>query len=155
MAIGTWANFIQGRMLKKVTDYSIPISSQTHMWPPNLFFSVPAPPPGRASPRAPSTSSSSSTADQPPHSSMAHARRSRQHSISQQTSVPLIRLSQLHEWMAAYHRVRRTVPMVTFLPERLRDPNANVANQTNFRNLSRVLWDGQMVSAFELSLIPL
>ncbi|EEB92115.1 hypothetical protein MPER_09425 [Moniliophthora perniciosa FA553] len=33
------------------------------------------------------------------------------------------------------------VQLVTFLPERLRDPNTNTVNQSNFRNLARLLFE--------------
>lgn len=37
------------------------------------------------------------------------------------------------------------IPLTTFLPERLRDPDRNVVNQTHFHSLSRLLWDSQSV----------
>ncbi|KAK7027325.1 hypothetical protein VNI00_015288 [Paramarasmius palmivorus] len=45
-----------------------------------------------------------------------------------------------------------SVQLVTFLPERLRDPNTNTVNQTNFRNLSRLLWDKQLVAVMSFSI---
>ncbi|KAJ3798157.1 hypothetical protein GGU11DRAFT_821009, partial [Lentinula aff. detonsa] len=44
------------------------------------------------------------------------------------------------------------IPLTTFLPERLRDPNHNVINQTHFHSLSRLLWDGQLVAVVPISL---
>ena len=41
---------------------------------------------------------------------------------------------------------RHAPPICTFLPDRLRDANDNVVNQTNFRSLSRVLFENQMVN---------
>ncbi|KAE9410061.1 hypothetical protein BT96DRAFT_464668 [Gymnopus androsaceus JB14] len=42
------------------------------------------------------------------------------------------------------------IPVATFLPERLRDPDQNVVNQTHFRSLSRLLWDSQLVAIASL-----
>jgi hypothetical protein len=42
---------------------------------------------------------------------------------------------------------RHTPPICTFLPDRLRDANDNTVNQTNFRSLSRILFENQMVSS--------
>ncbi|KAJ3785073.1 hypothetical protein GGU10DRAFT_293017 [Lentinula aff. detonsa] len=47
---------------------------------------------------------------------------------------------------------RPPIPLTTFLPERLRDPNHNVINQTHFHSLSRLLWDGQLVAVVPISL---
>ncbi|KAJ3993491.1 hypothetical protein F5050DRAFT_1781488 [Lentinula boryana] len=44
------------------------------------------------------------------------------------------------------------IPLTTFLPERLRDSNHNVINQTHFHSLSRMLWDGQLVAVVPISL---
>ncbi|PPR01969.1 hypothetical protein CVT26_008751 [Gymnopilus dilepis] len=38
------------------------------------------------------------------------------------------------------------LPLCTFMPNRLRDHNMHTVNQTNFRSLSRVLFDGQTVA---------
>lgn len=40
---------------------------------------------------------------------------------------------------------RHTPPLCTFMPERLRDPNLNVANNSQFRSLSRLLFERQIV----------
>ena len=37
------------------------------------------------------------------------------------------------------------LPICTFMPNRLRDQNANTVNQTNFRSLSRILFENQAV----------
>ena len=37
------------------------------------------------------------------------------------------------------------LPICTFMPNRLRDQNANAVNQTNFRSLSRILFENQAV----------
>ncbi|KAH0578303.1 hypothetical protein H2248_003930 [Termitomyces sp. 'cryptogamus'] len=39
-----------------------------------------------------------------------------------------------------------TPPLCTFIPDRHRDPNINVANQTAFRSLSRILFESQTVA---------
>ncbi|KAJ3722537.1 hypothetical protein C8R42DRAFT_720903 [Lentinula raphanica] len=44
------------------------------------------------------------------------------------------------------------IPLTTFLPERLRDPDQNVVNQTHFHSLSRLLWDGQLVAVVPINL---
>ena len=44
----------------------------------------------------------------------------------------------------AYVR-RYTPPQVTFMADRLGDPNAQVVNQTTFRSLSRILYENEMV----------
>ncbi|KAJ3891510.1 hypothetical protein GG344DRAFT_23735, partial [Lentinula edodes] len=43
------------------------------------------------------------------------------------------------------------IPLTTFLPERLRDPDRNVVNQTHFHSLSRLLWDSQSVAVVPIS----
>ena len=43
------------------------------------------------------------------------------------------------------------LPLCTFMPNRLRDHNMHTVNQTNFRSLSRVLFDGQTVRGCPLS----
>lgn len=61
-------------------------------------------------------------------------------SITAPHALPV--LPQLRE----YIRTRSPpVSVATFLPERLREPNQNVINQTHFRSLSRLLWDSQLV----------
>ena len=52
------------------------------------------------------------------------------------------------------------LPICTFMPNRLQEQNANVVNQTNFRSLSRILFETQAVcllnpfnSCTELSII--
>ncbi|KAF9500602.1 hypothetical protein BDN71DRAFT_1028871 [Pleurotus eryngii] len=37
-------------------------------------------------------------------------------------------------------------PLCTFIADRLRDPNGNTVNQTNFRSLSRILFDSQTIA---------
>ncbi|KAJ4479339.1 hypothetical protein J3R30DRAFT_2749502 [Lentinula aciculospora] len=57
-------------------------------------------------------------------------------------------LPQLQEY------VKNRVPPValaTFLPERLREPDRNVVNQTHFHSLSRLLWDSQLVAVVPIS----
>jgi len=41
---------------------------------------------------------------------------------------------------------RHAPPICTFLPERLRDANDHAVNQSNFRSLSRILYENQMVA---------
>ncbi|KAL1719149.1 hypothetical protein EV715DRAFT_251897 [Schizophyllum commune] len=45
----------------------------------------------------------------------------------------------------AYVR-RYTPPQVTFMADRLGDPNAQVVNQTTFRSLSRILYENEMIA---------
>ncbi|KAL0959522.1 hypothetical protein HGRIS_011236 [Hohenbuehelia grisea] len=45
----------------------------------------------------------------------------------------------------AYVR-RHSPPLCTFMPDRLRDPNAHTVNQTNFRSLSWILTENQTVA---------
>ncbi|KAJ6609095.1 hypothetical protein B0H10DRAFT_1637646, partial [Mycena sp. CBHHK59/15] len=41
---------------------------------------------------------------------------------------------------------QNTPPISTFMPDRHPDPNTNVVNQTNFRSLSRILFEHQLVA---------
>ncbi|KAG7448444.1 uncharacterized protein BT62DRAFT_706570 [Guyanagaster necrorhizus] len=43
------------------------------------------------------------------------------------------------------------IPLCTILPDRLRDPNTNAVNLSNFRNLSRILYENEMVALASLS----
>ncbi|KAK0203898.1 hypothetical protein DFS33DRAFT_1384167 [Desarmillaria ectypa] len=53
----------------------------------------------------------------------------------------------------SYIRQNRSspIPLCTILPDRLRDPNTNAVNLSNFRNLSRILYDNEMVALASLS----
>ncbi|KAK0454142.1 uncharacterized protein EV420DRAFT_622496 [Desarmillaria tabescens] len=53
----------------------------------------------------------------------------------------------------SYIRQNRSspTPLCTILPDRLRDPNTNAVNLSNFRNLSRILYDNEMVALASLS----
>ena len=44
------------------------------------------------------------------------------------------------------------LPICTFMPIRLREQNANAVNQTNFRSLSRILFESQAVCLLNLFL---
>ena len=48
------------------------------------------------------------------------------------------------------------LPICTFMPNRLREVNANAVNQTNFRSLSRILFENQVVCLLNLflTLVP-
>lgn len=48
------------------------------------------------------------------------------------------------------------LPICTFMPNRLRDQNVNAVNQTNFRSLSRILFENQVVCLLNLflTLVP-
>jgi hypothetical protein len=43
-----------------------------------------------------------------------------------------------------------SLPICTFMPNRLREQNANAVNQTNFRSLSRILFENQAVCLLNL-----
>lgn len=45
------------------------------------------------------------------------------------------------------------LPICTFMPNRLREQNANAVNQTNFRSLSRILFENQAVCLLNLSIL--
>ncbi|KAK0219867.1 hypothetical protein IW262DRAFT_1460980 [Armillaria fumosa] len=53
----------------------------------------------------------------------------------------------------SYIRQNRSspIPLCTILPDRLRDPNTNAVNLSNFRNLSRILYENEMVALASLS----
>lgn len=111
--------------------------SQTSLWPSHLFFSVPMVP----------MVSMSSPGGVGLTTSMAHAHAQASRARSQSQSSRVIRLDTMQTWVKQRQQQQsQTLAMVTFMPDRLRDPNANAVNQTNFRNLSRVLWDAQAVS---------
>ncbi|KAJ3732720.1 hypothetical protein DFJ43DRAFT_1154124 [Lentinula guzmanii] len=44
------------------------------------------------------------------------------------------------------------IPLTTFVPDRIRDPDQNAVNQSQFRSLSRLLWDGQLVAIVVIAL---
>ncbi|KAJ4469852.1 hypothetical protein J3R30DRAFT_3255980, partial [Lentinula aciculospora] len=44
------------------------------------------------------------------------------------------------------------IPLTTFMPDRIRDPDQNAVNQSQFRSLSRLLWDGQLVAIVAIAL---
>ncbi|THU92247.1 hypothetical protein K435DRAFT_862640 [Dendrothele bispora CBS 962.96] len=69
--------------------------------------------------------------------------------IAKPHALPI--LKQLQEFIKAAAAQGRPVPLSTFMPERLRDPNANTVNQSMFRSLSRVLWDDQNVAVVPFS----
>ncbi|KIK67845.1 hypothetical protein GYMLUDRAFT_36628 [Collybiopsis luxurians FD-317 M1] len=68
-------------------------------------------------------------------------------SITVPHALPI--LSQLQGYMTTRSP---PIPVTTFLPERIRDPDRNVINQTHFRSLSRMLWDSQLVAIVPISL---
>ncbi|KAF9076915.1 hypothetical protein BDP27DRAFT_1414050 [Rhodocollybia butyracea] len=68
-------------------------------------------------------------------------------SITVPRSLPI--LAQLHHYLKSRSP---PIPVATFLPERIRDPNLNVVNQTHFRSLSRLLWDSQLVAIVPIDL---
>ncbi|ESK89403.1 hypothetical protein Moror_16178 [Moniliophthora roreri MCA 2997] len=68
-------------------------------------------------------------------------------SISAPFALPI--LGQLQNYLNARPG---TVQLVTFLPERLRDPNTNTVNQSNFRNLARVLFESLSVAVMSFSI---
>ncbi|KAH7876967.1 uncharacterized protein C8R40DRAFT_1168891 [Lentinula edodes] len=67
-------------------------------------------------------------------------------SITVPHALPI--LSQLRDYMKNRFP---PIPLTTFLPERLRDPDRNVVNQTHFHSLSRLLWDSQSVAVVPIS----
>ncbi|KAJ3757575.1 hypothetical protein EV361DRAFT_760335, partial [Lentinula raphanica] len=44
------------------------------------------------------------------------------------------------------------IPLTTFVPDRIRDSDQNAVNQSQFRSLSRLLWDGQLVAIVSIAL---
>ncbi|KAF8903896.1 hypothetical protein CPB84DRAFT_1773650 [Gymnopilus junonius] len=52
-------------------------------------------------------------------------------------------LREFQAWVRGY---LPPIPLCTFMPNRLRDPNINTVNQTNFRSLSRILFETQAVA---------
>ncbi|KAF9260347.1 hypothetical protein L218DRAFT_585526 [Marasmius fiardii PR-910] len=68
-------------------------------------------------------------------------------SITSPNAVPIY--NQLQSYLSTQSN---SVSRATFLPERLRDPSANMANQHKFRTLSRYLWDRQLVAVVMFSL---
>ncbi|KAJ3886218.1 hypothetical protein GG344DRAFT_57858 [Lentinula edodes] len=45
-----------------------------------------------------------------------------------------------------------SIPLTTFMPDRIRDSDQNAVNQSQFRSLSRLLWDGQLVAIVAIAL---
>ncbi|KAF5371419.1 hypothetical protein D9757_009990 [Collybiopsis confluens] len=44
------------------------------------------------------------------------------------------------------------IPLTTFMPDRIRDPGQNGVNQTQFRSLSQLLWNGKLVVIVPISI---
>ncbi|KIK63347.1 hypothetical protein GYMLUDRAFT_241845 [Collybiopsis luxurians FD-317 M1] len=44
------------------------------------------------------------------------------------------------------------IPLTTFMPDRIRDPDQNAVNQSHFRSLSQLLWDGKLVVIVPISI---
>lgn len=63
-------------------------------------------------------------------------------SVSSPYALPIF--LQLQSYIRQPHQT--IIPLVTFLPDRLRDPNTNAVNLSNFRNVARVLHDNESVS---------
>ncbi|KAF9067967.1 hypothetical protein BDP27DRAFT_1364501 [Rhodocollybia butyracea] len=58
-------------------------------------------------------------------------------------------LAQLRAYLS--HR-SPSIPLTTFIPDRIRDSDQSAANQSHFRSLSRMLWDGQLVAIVRIAL---
>ncbi|KAJ7599129.1 hypothetical protein C8J56DRAFT_1158139 [Mycena floridula] len=107
--------------------------SQMSLWPSTLFFSIPQ--------------TRSDNAVSAGASSMAHAQAQASRARTQSHSTRIIQLDTMHAWLAQYQQQsQQSLPMVTFIPDRLRDPNAQQVNLAHFRNLSRVLWESRTVA---------
>ncbi|KAF8155492.1 hypothetical protein B0H34DRAFT_497115 [Crassisporium funariophilum] len=52
----------------------------------------------------------------------------------------------LREFQAWVKDCNPPPPLCTFMPNRLREPNINTVNQTNFRSLSRILFENQTIA---------
>ncbi|KAJ3739082.1 hypothetical protein DFH05DRAFT_1530753 [Lentinula detonsa] len=68
-------------------------------------------------------------------------------SVTSPHALPI--LPQLQTYMR--HR-SPPIPLTTFVPDRIRDPDQNAVNQSQFRSLSRLLWDGQLVAIVVIAL---
>jgi hypothetical protein len=68
----------------------------------------------------------------------------RQRSLSQ--SASFVKLDVVQNWLNQAQARHERFNLVTFMPDKNRDPTLTTVNQGNFRNLSRILWDKQAVS---------
>jgi hypothetical protein len=100
------------------------------LWPSDdVFFSV-------------STATTTSPISSAPPLVSSFSRRQRSHS----QSGSFVKLDVVQTWLNQAQARHERFNLVTFMPDKNRDPNITTVNQSHFRNLSRILWDKQAAS---------